>query len=158
MEIHPSAGDNPAPVKRPVCAQCERPCRVCWCDALPRPHINITTQIVILQHPDECRRAIRTARMLELGLSPGICEVFRGRKFPAKEDSRLKTLLAADSTYILFPGPEALQLTEETVASGSLQAEVKTVILLDGTWDQAKKMFVRSPDLQRVKRLELALR
>jgi DTW domain-containing protein YfiP len=76
--------------KRPVCAQCERPCRVCWCDALPDPRITIATRIVILQHPDECRRAIRTARMLELGLAHGTVTVYQGRKFPAKDDRELK--------------------------------------------------------------------
>jgi DTW domain-containing protein YfiP len=39
-----------------------------------------------------------------------------------------------------------------------MKEDVKTVIILDGTWDQAKKMFVRSPDLHKVKRLQLALR
>ena len=33
-----------------------------------------------------------------------------------------RSLLAADTTYILFPGPEALQLTEASAASGALQA------------------------------------
>jgi DTW domain-containing protein YfiP len=52
-----------------------------------------------------------------------------------------------------------VKLTEEAVGSGSLQGEdVKAVIILDGTWDQAKKMFARSPDLQKIKRLQLALR
>jgi DTW domain-containing protein YfiP len=70
----------------------------------------------------------------------------------------LQALLAEDTTYILFPGQDALQLTEATAASGALQEEVKVVLILDGTWDQAKKMFVRSPELQKVKRLQLALR
>ncbi len=39
-----------------------------------------------------------------------------------------------------------------------MKEDVKTVIILDGTWDQAKKMFIRSPDLHKVKRLQLALR
>jgi hypothetical protein len=89
------------PAKRPVCAQCERPCRVCWCDALPpRPGISLATQIVILQHPDECRRAIRTARMLELGLSPGNCLVFRGRKFPGKGEDG--SWLQGDGSILFF--------------------------------------------------------
>jgi len=160
-EEDPAAESSPAPGKRPMCAQCERPCRVCWCDALPRPRISIATQIVILQHPDECRRAIRTARMLELGLSPANCVVHRGRKFPAKNDEDrcgLKSLFAEKTAYILFPGPEALKLTEASTSSERFTEDVKTVIILDGTWDQAKKMFVRSPDLQKIKRLQLDLR
>ncbi len=123
---------EPRPGKRPLCAQCERPCRVCWCDALPRPPISIATQIVILQHPDECRRAIRTARMLELGLSPGSnCVVYRGRKFPAKTDAYdggLRRLLVEETTYILFPGPEALQLTEASASAGRWGLEKKLML------------------------------
>ncbi len=36
---------EPRPGRRPLCAQCERPCRVCWCDALPRPRISIATRV-----------------------------------------------------------------------------------------------------------------
>jgi hypothetical protein len=59
--------------------------------------------------------------MLERGLSPGNCVVHRGRKFPAKtdaDDGGLRRLLAEETTYILFPGPEALKLTEASVSAG----------------------------------------
>ena len=93
---------SPLPSKRPLCAQCERPCRVCWCDTLPRPRISLATQIVVLQHPDECRRSIRTARMLELGLSPDNCVVYRGKKFPPKGEEEEESALRDCNSFFYF--------------------------------------------------------
>ena len=50
-----AAAADPAPVKRPVCAGCGRPLRVCYCAALPAQPLQLTGHVVILQHPHELK-------------------------------------------------------------------------------------------------------
>ena len=64
---------------RQYCEKCQRPVRTCWCQYLPNPKIKLSkTKVIILQHPNESKRAIRTAKMLEHGLED--CLIFVRRK------------------------------------------------------------------------------
>ena len=63
---------------RAECGACLRPVSACWCGHLPRPRLVTNTRLIILQHPGEVRRNIRTCRMLELGLAEGCTRVVRG--------------------------------------------------------------------------------
>ena len=65
---------------RAECAACLRPASACWCRHLPRPRLVTRTRVLVLQHPGEVRRNIRTCRMLELGLAEGCVQVVRGMK------------------------------------------------------------------------------
>ena len=68
---------------RAECGACLRPVTACWCGHLPRPRVVTSTRVIILQHPGEVRRNIRTCRMLELGLAEGCTRVVRGENtFP----------------------------------------------------------------------------
>ena len=115
---------------------------------MPRPRLVTNTRVIILQHPGEVRRNIRTCRMLELGLAEGCTRVVRGkntlplhydttisisgRKFPGK-DPDLCAALSSPATCLLYPGGELL----DTCDPGT----VDTLVILDGTWDQAKKIY-----------------
>ena len=96
-------------IGRKHCQDCYRPCEVCWCRHLPRPPIPCRTKVIVLQHPRESRRAIRTCRMLELGLSPGSCLVFEGTSFSC-ENSSVSSLINQPNTFLLYPGKEAICL------------------------------------------------
>jgi len=137
-------------LKRDVCKDCERPERVCVCSSLPSPPIKLRTRLVILQHPDEKKRAIRTGKILQLSVSPNSCQVFEGKKFPGKHED-LRPILEDPATVLLYPGSTSRELREDSPAD----PEIANVILLDGTWDQAKKMFLRNPALQKLKQIML---
>ena len=134
---------------RAECGACLRPVSACWCGHLPRPRLVTNTRVIILQHPGEVRRNIRTCRMLELGLAEGCTRVVRGedimhimsclqlgnisgRKFPGK-DPDLCAVLSSPASCLLYPGGELLDSCDP--------GTVDTLVILDGTWDQAKKIY-----------------
>lgn len=102
--------------------------------------------IIILQHPRESRHPLNTARILELGI--GNCEVWVGEDFSAH--SQLLKTLAEKNCYLLFPGANA------RTSRDVLRTETPEVlIILDGTWRKAKKIYYLNPLLQQLPSIEL---
>jgi DTW domain-containing protein YfiP len=104
--------------------------------------------VVILQHPRESDVAINTARLVELQLEnaerhvavkldevPGIRARFNDPTAPA---------------ILLYPGDDAPDL-----ASAPPPGPV-TLVVLDGTWWQAKKLFQQNPELSQLPRYSLS--
>lgn len=114
---------------RAVCATCRRPTGVCYCAHVTR--IPTKTRVVILQHPRERDVAINTARIAALCLPNA--ELHVGVSF--EEDAAMAARL--EGAMVLYPGPGAVDITE---ARG-----VSTLVLLDGTWWQAKKLLRSNP-------------
>jgi DTW domain-containing protein YfiP len=111
----------------------------CWCEAL-RP-IDSRCRVLILQHPRERRKAIGTARMAHLGLPNS--ELYCGIEFERHE--RVRALV--DGAVLLFPGPG-------TVPPGALRHDAPPVlVVLDGTWSQARALYWSNPFLQALPRV-----
>lgn len=125
---------------RPTCARCRRPVSACWCGALTP--VETATRVVFLQHPREARVAIGTARMAHLGLRRS--ELHEGIEFGAHP--RVAEVVAAPGTMLLFPG-------EGAVAPESLPHPPETLLVLDGTWPQARKMMALNPALRALPRI-----
>jgi DTW domain-containing protein YfiP len=88
--------------------------------------------------------AIGTARMAHLGLPSSLLRV--GLDF--SNDEVVRDFVASDApTYILFPGPDARDVS--TLARG----ERIHLIVVDGTWWQAKKLLTLNPRLAALPRL-----
>ena len=117
------------------CAACGRPESVCYCaHVAPLP---TRTRILVLQHPRERDKAIGTARIAALCLPNA--EVAVGVDF--REHARVRALLS-DPAYpavVLYPGPEARDLASEP-PRGPV-----TLIIIDGTWHQAKSLVRNNP-------------
>lgn len=122
---------------RPSCSTCLRPLVVCWCAHLqPRATRNA---VLFLQHPREEDVAIGTARMASLSLVGSELEV--GVDFSR---SRALARAIADEErppVLLFPGPHARDLGREPP-----EHPVRLVVI-DGTWAQAKKIVRVNPAL-----------
>ena len=98
--------------QRLSCENCERPKGVCWCLHVPNPTLKLArSKIIILQHPNERKKAIRTAKMLEQGLDSEDCYVFVRRKVTSleikdnlsSEEKYLRTWLSHPGAHVLFP-------------------------------------------------------
>ncbi|KAG7187838.1 hypothetical protein KM043_016874 [Ampulex compressa] len=123
-----------------------RPVPVCWCPGLPKQRLCPASRIVILQHPAEAKRCLRTAPMLALALEPGKCLIFRGKKFPSATHEGLIEILNDRNTVLLYPSPGAVVL-DKLNPVGINGQEPYNLVLLDGTWPQAKAIYHSSPSL-----------
>jgi len=132
-----SHGGQAAIAPRSVCLRCRRPERVCYCAALPR--LDTVTRVVILQHPRERDVAIGTARMASLCLPQASLHV--GVRWD--ESAALRHALGdpARPPVLLYPGPGARDILREPPAGPV------TLIVVDGTWSQAKTVVRDNPVL-----------
>jgi len=136
-----AAPEVPGP-GRAVCARCGRPSIVCYCAHIP--HLTTRTRVLLLQHPRERHVAIGTARMAHLALAGS--RFRRGVDF--SEDPVVRAALGeTPPPYVLFPGPAAEDV-------GRLPRDrAISLIVLDGTWSQARKLLNRNPALAALPRV-----
>ena len=131
---------------REMCWRCRRPARVCYCASV-RP-IETRTRVVILQHPRESDVPINTARIAQLALSRSTLHV--GLDFTSD-----RAFLAAISdpeapAVLLYPGEGAKDLATEPPVGPV------TLVVVDGTWWQASKLFKLNPNLRALPRYGLS--
>ncbi|MGZ3441309.1 MAG: tRNA-uridine aminocarboxypropyltransferase, partial [Polyangia bacterium] len=126
-----------------MCARCRRPQVVCYCAQLRR--LPTRTHVLVLQHPRERRVGIGTARMAQLALPNSVLRV--GIDFAA-DPVVTATLAGAAPSYLLFPGPEARDVRELAAL-----AEPITLVVVDGTWSQARTLVRVNPALAALPRL-----
>jgi DTW domain-containing protein YfiP len=157
-------GAAAAPV--PDCERCGKPPELCVCgDIAP---IRNKVALLILQHPQEQDKALGTAKLTRLhfanavfkvGLSwPSLAKAL-GRPADAKKWATL--YLGSADPHALAPGRELVALD----AKGKLLpdqdaalAGIEGVIVLDGTWSQAKTLWWRNAWLLKSRRIALAPR
>ncbi|MBE4748348.1 DTW domain-containing protein [Corallococcus sp. ZKHCc1 1396] len=127
---------------RSFCVRCLRPESACYCAHVPQ--LETRTRVVFLQHPRERRVAIGTARMAHLSLPNS--ELHRGVDFTGH--ARLEELARnPERVAVLFPGEDAISV-EDARANPP-----QTLIVVDGTWPQAKKVVMRNPLLAGLPRI-----
>jgi DTW domain-containing protein YfiP len=138
--------DTVLPEPRAICSGCARPTRVCVCAELER--VPTRTRVVILQHPRESTVPIGTARLAELALPNAERHV--GVDF--SESVRVRELLddASAPPVLLYPGNEARDLATDA-PDGPV-----TLVVLDGTWWQSRKLLKVNPALARLPRYSFA--
>jgi len=159
----PSTPSSSSRGGRPWCDGCLRPKRVCICDALPAAGpLDSVTRVMLFVHPQETKRALTTAPLLQGCLRNLVTLV--AKAFPSPEASpELHRQLHEGGRHpvLLYPGPRAEVLTAPPTplaATGAgaqrpaSQQPPRTLVLVDGRWSQAKIMVTRSPWLQQLPR------
>lgn len=115
---------------RPHCYRCDKPRATCICERVPQ--LDSRTGVTIIQHPRERRHPLGTARFAELGLRDVRVLVdvegrYRGDVAPVQFPRK---------TAILYPSPDASPLP----SPGAPDAP-DHLIVIDGTWHQAKTLY-----------------
>lgn len=131
---------------RAICGRCRRPASVCYCAHLVS--LETRTRVLLLQHPRERRTPIGTARLAHLCL-PG-SQLHVGVDF--EDDLSVRRALAEAEAagrpaHLLFPGPRAVDLAVAKPA-GPI-----TLVVVDGTWWQARKLLKRNARLAELPQL-----
>lgn len=132
-------------MSRAQCPRCARPLTHCLCPLIP--HLANRTRVLILQHPEETRHALNTARLAALGLANAELRV--GEQFP-----ELAGELAGRQAWLLFPGEQA-QTVEQLAATGAAESAERLLIVPDGTWRKARRILHCNPWLAQLPRLTL---
>jgi DTW domain-containing protein YfiP len=127
---------------RTVCSRCKRPARVCYCAHLTS--IETRTRVVFLQHPREEGVAIGTARIAHLCLPSS--ELHVGVDF--RDSLALRRALSDPErpAALLYPSEGAVDVFAHPPLSPV------TLVVVDGTWWQAKKLVRANPDLAKLPR------
>ena len=129
-----------------MCARCRRPQVVCYCQALPR--LDTKTRVVILQHPRERTTAIGTARMASLALANSQLHV--GMRWGEHAAFLSAIGNPAAPPILLYPGPGARDILRDP-PKGPV-----TLVVVDGTWSQAKTLVRDNPVLAALPRYAFA--
>jgi DTW domain-containing protein YfiP len=133
--------------ERATCARCRRPTSWCWCARLPQLHTK--TRVLILQHPRERDVAIGTARMAHLALPASQLVSPRGVGVAFDEHPLVRALIDDPLAHaaVLFPGEGARDVHQW------VDAPPRTLVVVDGTWWQAKKILTLNPRLAALPRV-----
>src|SRR5690606_15316465 len=124
---------------RLVCYACFRPRPLCYCAELPR--LDNATRVIVLQHPREQFHPLGTARIVARGLRNSALVVLH--RHVAHE---LESLLPAGSA-LLYPEGNARDL-----AAVPSHQRPKTLVVLDGTWHHARRLYRDHRVLQQMPR------
>ncbi|XP_050702654.1 tRNA-uridine aminocarboxypropyltransferase 2-like [Eriocheir sinensis] len=147
--------------KRPICDNCSRPAGVCWCRGLGGHRVKVQSRVIVLQHPHEEKRCLRTAPILKAALPPRCYVELRGKRFSLARHPELSQILTSGHTILMYPGDGARGV-EELPRVGDREEEEEeeeeaggggggggggkiqppyNIVILDGTWQQAKSIY-----------------
>jgi len=124
------------------CLKCGKAKKACICSWISP--IDTKIELIILQHPTEVNRAKGTAKILHLALTNSFC--FVGENF--SQHTLLNQLLTEKNTtnFVLFPTENAEIVSSSLIHRVDSKNKVR-IILLDGTWKKAFKIYQFSQNL-----------
>ncbi|MBR7890024.1 DTW domain-containing protein [Marinomonas sp. A79] len=103
-------------------------------------------KIWLLTHSEEIKKTTGTGPLVKsaLGLQ---CEIVVWSRV-SPDEAILN--LPNNTTLLIYPKVQA-----ETISYDTVFSEIENIIILDGTWQQARKMYNQSPYLQRLTHYEI---
>jgi DTW domain-containing protein YfiP len=135
-----------------MCYRCFWPETLCWCSSLKA--METRTRFLFLMHPKEYKKEkAGTGRLTQLCLTNSSLHMAA----EVSDQDEVGEVLT-DSRYypvLLYPGSDALNLSEKGAGELSAAAAGKTllVVILDATWSGARKMLRLSPALRKLPRV-----
>ena len=112
------------------------------------PRLELRTKVSLVIHHRELSRSSNTGLLALQSLINSELRI-RGKR---REVLDLSDLLSPRyQTLLLCPSPDALELTRELVCQDSRPIQI---IVPDGTWRQARKIYSRHPELKNISRVK----
>lgn len=133
---------------REICGECERPKDYCMCEAFLYVKEDLGIKIWILQHPLERKKTLlkRTAWFTEKMMSN--VETLVGRNHLLCKS--LVEAIEHETSILLFPSKTSKDVKSLKISFKDIKSCKETklnLIVLDGTWKQAKKIFINNEPL-----------
>jgi DTW domain-containing protein YfiP len=148
----------------PDCPHCGKPLPLCICDSVT-PIVN-RTQLLILLHPQEQDRALGTARLTAHHFKNAVVKI--GLSWPSLSKALGRSVHDPSRWAVLYLGSSKvadLETDRDIVAinrKGQLEvdqrgilASIEGIVLLDGTWSQAKALWWRNAWMLKCQRVIL---
>jgi tRNA-uridine aminocarboxypropyltransferase len=146
------------------CPRCQKREPLCICDSVTP--IDNRIAVLILQHPQEQDRALGTARLTARHFEHAVVKV--GLSWPSLSKALGRPVADASRWAVLYLGSAKvadLDTDREVVAidrKGAIESDqrgilshIEGVVLLDGTWSQAKALWWRNPWMLKCQRVIL---
>jgi DTW domain-containing protein len=132
------------------CEACRKPKGVCVCDRVARHTVGL--QVVALQHPQEQDELLGTVPLLEVALG---ARRRVGLSWPNLAGAVGEEV--AGDWAVIWPTQLPRPLTDDERAQAVVRVgrggALQGLLVLDGTWSQAKALWWRNPWLQRLDRI-----
>src|SRR3954447_26736235 len=148
----------------PDCPRCLKPLPLCICDSI-RP-IENRISVLILQHPQEQDRALGTARLTALHFKDSVLKI--GLSWPSLSKALGRPVADPSRWAVLYLGSAkvaALETDRDIVAINrkgevepnqrAILGDIEGIVLLDGTWSQAKALWWRNAWMLKCQRVIL---
>jgi DTW domain-containing protein len=145
------------------CPHCGKPPALCVCEAITQ--IDNKVSLLILQHPQEQDRDLGTARLTALHFKNALLKI--GLSWPSltkilghPTDPKLWAILYLGSVKagVVLPDRDIVVVNRNGKAldhQDQALREIEGIILLDGTWSQAKALWWRNAWMLKCKRVVL---
>jgi DTW domain-containing protein YfiP len=146
------------------CPHCRKPMPLCICDSVTPLESRIA--LLILQHPQEQDRALGTARLAALHFGNAVVKI--GLSWPSLSKALGRPVADPSRWAVLYLGSAKvsdLDTANEIVAINrkgeaeenqrGILARIEGIVLLDGTWSQAKALWWRNPWMLKCQRVIL---
>ena len=159
----PDAGPT-AVEAMPDCPHCQKPQPLCICDSITPIESRIS--LLILQHPQEQDRALGTARLTALHFKNAVVRI--GLSWPSLSRALGRPVADPSRWAVLYLGSAKvadLETDRDIVAinrKGEIEdnqrailKDIEGIVLLDGTWSQAKALWWRNAWMLKCQRVIL---
>jgi DTW domain-containing protein YfiP len=148
----------------PDCPRCHKPLPLCICDSITP--IENKVLLLILQHPQEQDRALGTARLTALHFANAVLKI--GLSWPSLSKALGRPVHDPSRWAVLYLGSAKvaeLETDRDIVAinrKGEIEdnqrailKDIEGIVLLDGTWSQAKALWWRNAWMLKCQRIIL---
>ena len=146
------------------CPHCQKPLPLCICDSITP--IENKLSLLILQHPQEQDRALGTARLTALHFKDAVVKI--GLSWPSLSKALGRPVADPSRWAVLYLGSAKvaeLDTNSDIVAidrKGQIEDNqrailrgIEGIVLLDGTWSQAKALWWRNAWMLKCQRVIL---